>query len=788
MRRRKGPTSLILALLSALSGAAACALSGCTANQTNEDAIAGAAIPSEALFAINDGDEGNGTGGGPARELPPPLTAVQLHRLIAEQNAVLACATKAADSMRNQTPQTDKDGASVFSNSTTLGKVSADVQAVVKRDPTNKDNFGSSMLVAPKGGTPAKVGQGFYTVVRSEADAGKPLTEDEAVGKGKVGIKSGWRADLDALAGAVKGNTSAAPIEGVAAFSAEHSEAGSIWQVQLDKYRNGMCVTGVDNSDVQEPVVCPAAGSKHQVHLIKSSKKFPGKTITLARALGDRNVFPKSDACEREIVSVRRVVGVGGWGRATIYGGDLPLGRALLFREVWTAAGGVTYRRSWDCPYARETDAEFSRNSGFSYAGCKFMVLGILPPVGGTAPEAVQSNTDDNPWDPANVSDFKAAVIAAVGANQATAEEISNEADPTSDVASVLTDETTSGIVDPSEAAGVDSTEVNDATLTADGSPVEQAPATTTYGPGTHVTESMVIGDDPRTYILYVPTIYDPSSAVPLVIALHGAGNTSTMMEEMTGFNDIAEKENFVVVYPEGLGQPLAWNNGINPDDEGITDADDITFIQDLIARISSQLAIDPDRIYVAGYSNGGFMAHRIGAMMPDKIAAIAAVEGSVGLSYDFGVTYKDQVTPIAPMSVLTIHGRKDTTVPYDGGYPGGACTPALWYTRTAQDALNFWTKSTVDDCRDPVTSHSGLLKTETFTDPCQGQNFVLDTYYPVEVTDYQVCKSGTQVIHYALRDGSHSYPKALPIDGQNKFHASEVIWAFFKKHTRVTQ
>src|SRR3990167_7281010 len=119
-----------------------------------------------------------------------------------------------------------------------------------------------------------------------------------------------------------------------------------------------------------------------------------------------------------------------------------------------------------------------------------------------------------------------------------------------------------------------------------------------------------------RTYLLHPPPSHNRTSPAPLVIVLHGGGGTAERMVRLTngGLNRTADREGFLVVYPNGIDKH--WNDGRGADEtgwrpQGETVAD-VGFGSALIEdRVQRQNA-DPPRVYVTGVSNGGQMAHRL--------------------------------------------------------------------------------------------------------------------------------------------------------------------------------
>ncbi|HEY9712406.1 MAG TPA: PHB depolymerase family esterase [Chroococcales cyanobacterium] len=168
-----------------------------------------------------------------------------------------------------------------------------------------------------------------------------------------------------------------------------------------------------------------------------------------------------------------------------------------------------------------------------------------------------------------------------------------------------------------------------------------------------------VDGED-RHYRLFVPSNYDPSRPMPLVLAIHGLGGNSAQFEKATGLDQLAEKEGFIVAYPDAtkwLGTWTSWdtNNGIIPPGKSV---DDTKFLRTIIDNTQKQGNVDADRIYLTGLSNGGMLTYDAVSALSDKIAAVAVISGAMS---------GRETSPKEPISVLNMHGTADTTIPYNG-------------------------------------------------------------------------------------------------------------------------
>lgn len=200
-----------------------------------------------------------------------------------------------------------------------------------------------------------------------------------------------------------------------------------------------------------------------------------------------------------------------------------------------------------------------------------------------------------------------------------------------------------------------------------------------------------------RDFLLHLPADYDASGAYPLVVALHGGGGDKEGMNRLTCgdgdeadpgcLTEVAEREGFVVVYPDGVANGLGfrtWNHGGDAEglqcphacEEGI---DDVAYVAALLDEVQRVASVDPKRVYVTGFSNGGGMSHRLACELAGRIAAIAPVGGA----NQFALSHA--CAPARPVPVLQIHGSADPCWPYDGG--PGSCLAVQDGTYAAAEA-----------------------------------------------------------------------------------------------------
>lgn len=215
-----------------------------------------------------------------------------------------------------------------------------------------------------------------------------------------------------------------------------------------------------------------------------------------------------------------------------------------------------------------------------------------------------------------------------------------------------------------------------------------------------------------RTYRTYVPAGVGTDD-VPLVIALHGGTGSGAKFERSSGLDVQADLHGFVVVYPDGVGNGpdetgmRTWNARLCCGSAARKGVDDVTFIDLLIDRMEADHHIDPDRVFVVGHSNGGFMAYRLACELSDRITAVGLQAGGLGV---------ETCEPDQPVSLLHLHGRDDTNVPIEGGLGTGISRVGF---PPLEDSLA--TVTAAMGCADPPdTAMEGIVERRTWDD-CDG-------------------------------------------------------------------
>ena len=246
-----------------------------------------------------------------------------------------------------------------------------------------------------------------------------------------------------------------------------------------------------------------------------------------------------------------------------------------------------------------------------------------------------------------------------------------------------------------------------------------------------------------REYYVYTPSSYTPSSNAPLLFIFHGYGSSASNILFYSDFQDRAEQDGFILVYPQGslLNGVTHWNVG------GWTigsTVDDVGFTEDVIDIITSEYYINTDRIYSTGMSNGGYMSYGL-ACNSSKFAAIASVTGSMTPEID------NNCAPDHPMPIMQIHGLQDGTVSYTG---------ASW-SLSIPNVMEYW--SSYNACDEDPSS--------IITDLDNGSYILFDSY--------QNCSNNVGVELILHSTMGHTWPSL----NSHSLSATDQIWSFFAKY-----
>jgi polyhydroxybutyrate depolymerase len=277
-----------------------------------------------------------------------------------------------------------------------------------------------------------------------------------------------------------------------------------------------------------------------------------------------------------------------------------------------------------------------------------------------------------------------------------------------------------------------------------------------------------------RHFLLHIPEGYTVARPLPLVVVIHGAFSTAREMEKWSGWSLLADREGFIVIYPEGigiLGFLQHWNAGHCCGKAVEDDWNDVAFIEAAIDGTCRQYAVDKRRIYMVGFSNGGMMTYRFAAERSSLLTAAASVSGAINSRTSQDQPEWQMPVPNRPVPFLIIHGDSDNSIPYKGGRPLDRKSNREY--RPVSDAAKFWI--------DANKSVSGPVR-----------NYAFDGM--VDETSWTDSNGGNEVRVCRILTWGHEWPggpftRALSKDNPLKdFDAAEIIWRFFEQYERVDE
>jgi polyhydroxybutyrate depolymerase len=259
-----------------------------------------------------------------------------------------------------------------------------------------------------------------------------------------------------------------------------------------------------------------------------------------------------------------------------------------------------------------------------------------------------------------------------------------------------------------------------------------------------------------REYLLYVPAAPNGS----LVLAFHGGGQAAAQLQRITGLDALADREHFIVAYPEAFER--SWADGRSETSAEKQGIDDVGFAKAVIEDIARTHPIDRSRVFATGLSNGAIFTHRLACEAADTFAAIAPVIGAMAKNT------AASCRPLMPVAIVAIQGRADPSVAFDGNE----------HLQSSRATEEMW--RSLNGCAPAVVSTSLPVLVRDGTS--------------VERRSYANCRGHGDVVWYEIERGGHRWPPETVSDVRSQrengvssqnLNASEVIWAFLSTHAR---
>src|ERR1700733_2155703 len=320
--------------------------------------------------------------------------------------------------------------------------------------------------------------------------------------------------------------------------------------------------------------------------------------------------------------------------------------------------------------------------------------------------------------------------------------------------------------------------------------------------------EKIDLDDVSPNYTVHLPGAYDQAHHDPVVILLHARNQDADDMARLTHFNQFADKDRIIAVYPNATRG--AWNIGVRPEQSSMAPrrgggrrgglgggwpggggggypggggggrpsggqnpdattrnrpepADDVAFLNQMLDALALKYSVDTRRIYVAGLEDGGFMALRVGCNMADRVAAIAAVGAALP---------KTMIClPSRAVPALFMKGTDDPIVPDNGG----SYKPGQFHVLSAEDSAKAWAK--FDRCAEKPAQdkipplQKGGKDTKTYT--------------------YSGCQNNAQVVLDSGKGGGRTWPGGEQYMSEKEIgktsdaiNANETVWSFLASKT----
>ena len=254
--------------------------------------------------------------------------------------------------------------------------------------------------------------------------------------------------------------------------------------------------------------------------------------------------------------------------------------------------------------------------------------------------------------------------------------------------------------------------------------------------------------------VLYIRPVTAPVGRAPALVVLHYGGGNPEVMANLIKLSELVRDTGVWAILPEASGR--AWNHDPRKDRE--RSADDVALITQVIDNAVGGYPIDARRVYITGFSSGGFMAERYVCERPERVAAMAYVSS----------TLLDTLASACNLSFATptlgMHGTSDGRVSYGDRVGLSSAPDTARFYAGRNGCLGAPTRTRLPDiARDGTT---------------------------VDLDSWTSCSSGKPVRFYTINNGGHTWPGNDLQTGAlgrstHDVDATRVIWDFVRGYTR---
>ena len=259
----------------------------------------------------------------------------------------------------------------------------------------------------------------------------------------------------------------------------------------------------------------------------------------------------------------------------------------------------------------------------------------------------------------------------------------------------------------------------------------------------------ITVDDLERFALLHIPAVQEK---LPLVVFLHGAGGSAEVAAENTGLVEESDRLGFMLAFPQALKDSQGitlWNANGCCGEPMRTGVDDLAFLDRLIGSMLKHYPVDAQRVFIAGYSNGGMLAYRAASALSRTVAGIVVVGGGM---------FNNQPPPTSAVSVFIVHGTSDRAVPYFGGPSEDPLIKKLSRSEfmSTEDTFEFWKSANQCQLEPLVKSHASFTEIRA-----------------------SHCKQSVIVKFWKLEDVGHGWPRSTAPDF---FSTSRALGEFFEQ------
>lgn len=169
--------------------------------------------------------------------------------------------------------------------------------------------------------------------------------------------------------------------------------------------------------------------------------------------------------------------------------------------------------------------------------------------------------------------------------------------------------------------------------------------------PGTYE-DSLLANGIERRFRLHLPSSYNHSRELPVVVLLHDRGGDPRQIESQSRFVSEAERNDLILVVPWGEGVPRDWGG-----------KEDVAFVGRILEAVTARLAVDRQRLVLAGFGTGGTLALEAARQLRDRVAAVVAVSAAPPV-------HEEEAWEAGPglVALLLVAGKANPRLPFDDG------------------------------------------------------------------------------------------------------------------------